>query len=318
MRTFRLWAIAVATLLSLSLEAGRVAAVEPSVMNSKSTLAAEPSYTRVEDVIYGRRDGNALTMDVFTPKGKLNGAGIVVCVSAEYRSGRDLLGMLHPLGTVPLLDAGYVVFAVMHSSQPKYTVPDAIGDIHRAVRFIKTNAKKYGVDPNKLGAAGVSSGGHLSLMLGCAGKVGNENSQDPVDRQSSKVAAVGCFFPPTDFVVLAANCPKELAAAFDFRELDPKSGMYLPVTAERRLQIGREISPINHATQYAAPTLIIHGDQDKLVPVSQANSMIAKLNYCGSECELVVKAGRGHGWFGMQTDIPTLVAWFDLHLLGKK
>jgi dienelactone hydrolase len=318
MSTNRFWTVAASAVFVLTLSAASVSAVEPSRTLSKALVAFEPTFSRTEDVIYGWRDKNDLTMDVFTPKGKLNGAGIVVCVSAEFRSGRDLLGMLHPLGTVPLLEAGYVVFAVMHSSQPKYTVPDAIEDIHRAVRFIKTNAKNYGVDPNKLGAAGASSGGHLSLMVGCAGKAGNFNSQDPVDRQSSEVAAVGCFFPPTDFVAMASNCPKELAPAFDFRELDRKSGSFLPVSAERRLRIGQEISPITHVTKESAAMLIIHGDQDKLVPISQAKSMIAKVKDCGAECKLVVKSGKAHGWFGMQNDIPTLVAWFDLHLLGKK
>ncbi len=315
MSTTRFWTVVV---FVLTLSAFHVAAVEPSATHSKTLAAVEPTFSRTEDVIYGRRDGNSLTMDVLTPKGKLNGAGIVVCVSAEFRSGRDLIGMLHPLGTVPLLDAGYVVFAVMHSSQPKYTALDATDDIHRAVRFIKTNAKKYGVDPGKLGAAGASSGGHLSLMMGCAGKVGNINSQDPVELQSSQVAAVGCFFPPTDFVAIASNCPKALAPIFDFREVDPMSGICVPVSAERRYRIGKEISPINHVTKNSAPTLIIHGDQDKTVPVSQAKSMIAKVKECGAQCELVIKPGKAHGWLGMQNDIPTLVAWFDLHLLGKK
>jgi dienelactone hydrolase len=315
MSSTRFCGIAVAV-LGLSLGAVRVAAAEPLATTSNAS-AAEPNYNRVEDVICGERDCNALTMDVFTPKGKLNGAGIIVCVSAEYRSGRDLLGMLHPLGTAPLLDAGYVVFAVMHSSQPKYTMSDAIEDFHRAVRFVKTHAKKYGVDPGKLGAAGASWGGQLALMMGCAGKVGGAEAQDPVDRQSSKVAAVGCFFPPTDFVALAATCPKELAAPFDFREIDPKCGMSVPVNAARRLRIGGEIPPINHAAKDSAPALIIHGDRDKLVPMSQAKSMIAKLKDCGAECELVVKSGKGHGWLGMHTDIPALVAWFDRHPLGK-
>ena len=88
---------------------------------------AEPKFARTEDVIYGRRDGHALTMDVFTPTAKPNGAGVIVCVSAEYSSGRELLdGLFHPLTTVPFLDRGYVVFAVLHSSQPRYTIPDAV------------------------------------------------------------------------------------------------------------------------------------------------------------------------------------------------
>jgi len=288
---------------------------------AQPSTAPEPKaraiHTRTEDVIYGRRDGLALTMDVFTPAGKPNGAGVIICVSAKFRSGRELLEMFRSAAT-PFLDRGYMVFAVMHSSQPKYTVADAIEDVNRSVRYIRANAKKYGIDPNKLGIAGASSGGHLSLMLGCTGKAGDPEASDPVDRESSKVAAVACFFPPTDFVVLEGQCTKEFAACFDFREMDPTSGKFVPVSAERRRQIGEEVSPIMHVTKGSAPTLIIHGDQDKLVPIEQSKSVIAKYSECGVECELVVKQGKGHGWFGIDKDLPTLADWFDKHILDQK
>lgn len=293
--------------------------VAPAFGQTTATEAtsAKATHSRTEDVIYGRRDGLALTMDVFTPAGKSNGAGVIICVSAKFRSGRELLEMFQSAAT-PFLDRGYMVFAVMHSSQPKYTVPDAIEDVHRSVRYIRANAKKYGIDPNKLGIAGASAGGHLSLMMGCAGKAGDPEASDPIDRESSKVAAVACFFPPTDFVVLEGQCTKEFAACFDFREMDPTSGKFVTVSAERRQQIGIDVSPITHAAKNAAPTLIIHGDQDKLVPIEQSKSMIAKLTDCGVDCKLVVKTGKGHGWFGIEKDLPTLADWFDKHLLDKK
>ena len=274
-------------------------------------------HARTEDVIYGRRDGLALTMDVFTPSGKPNGAAVIICVSAKYRSGRELLNMFQS-ATTPFLDRGYMVFAVMHSSQPKYTVPDAIDDVHRSVRYIRANAKKYGIDPSKLGIAGGSAGGHLALMMGCASKAGDPDADDPVDRESSKVSAVACFFPPTDFVVLEGQCTKEFAAAFDFREFDSTSGKFVPVTPEQRSRIGQDVSPITHATKNAAPTLIIHGDQDKLVPIEQSKTLIAKLTNCGVDCELVVKPGKGHFWFGIDKDLPTLADWFDKHLIDQK
>ena len=78
----------------------------------------------------------------------------------------------------PFLDRGYTVFAVMHGSQPKYTVPEIVDDVHRAVRYVKHNAKKYGIDPDKLGATGGSAGGHLSLMMGRAGDPGGAGAAD--------------------------------------------------------------------------------------------------------------------------------------------
>jgi hypothetical protein len=72
--------------------------------------------------------------------------------------------------------------------------------MHRAVRFVRANADRYGVDPDKLGIAGGSAGGHLSLMQGTAPRPGKPDAADPVERESSKVAAVACLFPPTDFL----------------------------------------------------------------------------------------------------------------------
>ena len=73
------------------------------------------------------------------------------------------------------------MFAVVHGSQSKFTIPEAIEDMHRAVRFIKANATKYNVDPDMLGITGGSAGGQLSLMLGCAPKAGDPKAADPVE-----------------------------------------------------------------------------------------------------------------------------------------
>lgn len=290
------------------------ATAEPVTSVSRDTPA---KYSRSEDVVYGRRDGHAMTLDVFTPANRANGAGVIIFVSAEYRSNRDLLAMIHPIGTQPFLDRGYVVFAVLLSSQPKYTVPEILDDAHRAVRFVKHYGKKFGIDPAKLGVTGGSAGGHLAMMMGCAGAPGDPKAADPIDRGSSKAAAVACFFPPTDFPALDGKCAPEMAAPFDFRTFGPTTGTYERVTPENRRAIGTAISPLSHAAKGAAPTLIVHGDRDTLVPLTQSTAMIDKLEACGVECKLVVKEGKGHYWLGIDRDVPTLVEWFDRQLLGR-
>ena len=92
------------------------------------------------------------------------------------------------------------VFAAVHGSQPRFHIPEITQDIHRAVRFIRHNAAKYGIDANKLGITGASAGGHLSLTMGTQGGSGRSEAKDPVERESSVVQAVACFFPPTDFL----------------------------------------------------------------------------------------------------------------------
>jgi len=276
--------------------------------------ADEPAFTRNEDVIYGRKYGTALTMDVFRPKGNANGAAVVLVISGGFFSSHEAV---NPVFARPLLDRGYTVFAVVHGSQPRYTVPEIVQDMNRAVRYIRYHAQDYGIDAGRIGVSGASAGGHLSLMLGTAAK-------DPVDRESSRVQAVACFFPPTDFfnfgaqgkeLIRATDHGKPFRAAFDYRELDKESNLWVPVTDPARLrEITRQISPITHVSADDPPTLIIHGDSDNLVPLQQSEAMVEKLKGAGVEAKLVVKTGAGHGWLTMAQDMKTLADWFDEHL----
>jgi acetyl esterase/lipase len=285
--------------------------------------AQEPNYTRTEDVIYGRKFGLAMTMDVFTPKEKANGAGVVFCVSGGWFSAKEAI---NPQFVREFADRGYVVFAVVHGSQPKFTIPEVLDDMHRAVRFVRHNAAKYKVDPDRLGIAGGSAGGHLSLMQGNAPKPGNPKATDPVEREPSKVAAVGCFFPPTDFlnygeegkIALGYGTLQAFRAPFDFRKMDDRTRAFERVADPAEvLKIAREISPVYHVTKESAPALIIHGDADKLVPIQQAERIVAKYKDAGVACELVVKNGAAHGWAGMDKDLKLIADWFDKHLAKK-
>ena len=285
-------------------------------------MAAEDAgYTRHQDVIYGRKYGMALTMDVFQPKTQANGLGVVFVVSGGWFSGHA------PNGHLPrfahLLERGYTVFSVVHGSQPKFSIPEILEDMNRAVRFIRFRAKEYGINPDRLGITGASAGGHLSLMQGTAGDNGNPEAKDPIDRVSSRVQAVACYFPPTDFLnygksgedAVGRGTLWNFAGAFDFKELDPRPRKLVPVTDEEKIRkIGSLISPVNHVTSDDAPTLIIHGDKDKLVPIQQAEIIIEKLKAADVEAKLVVKEGAEHGWSDMSKESALIADWFDAHL----
>jgi hypothetical protein len=99
--------------------------------------------------------------------------------------------------------------------------------------------------------------------------------------------------------------------------LDPKSGLLERVSAKRQLEIARNLSPINHAAKGAAPTLIIHGDLDDVVPISQSKAMIKKLEECGVKSKLLEMKGEKHFGPWVVPELPKLADWFDIHLLGK-
>jgi acetyl esterase/lipase len=280
-------------------------------------------HTRKQDIVYGRKHGVALTLDVFTPKKDPNGAAAILVVSGGWFSSHDFIDFAGGSFVEPLTSRGYTVFAVVHGSQPKFTIPEVLLDIHRSVRFIRHNAKEYGIDPDRLGIYGASAGGHLSLMQGLAGDAGDPSARDPVDRASSRVAAVACFYPPTDFlnygkegeIALGRGVLKDFKAPFDFHELDKKTNSFVPVTDEEKvLEIGRKISPVNHVSKDDPPTLILHGDADKLVPIQQAEVLVKKLKEAGVEAKLVTKPGAAHGWPQQEKDMVMIGDWFDEHL----
>ncbi|APW63554.1 alpha/beta hydrolase [Paludisphaera borealis] len=286
--------------------------------------AEEAAFTRTEDVVYGRKHGMALTMDVFTPKEHANGAAVVWMVSGGWFSSHDAINSAM---VQEFLNSGYTVFAVVHGSQPKFTIPEVVADVNRAVRFIRFHANDYKIDPDRIGVTGASAGGHLSLMLGTAGDAGDPKAKDPIDRVSSRVQAVACFFPPTDFLnygkpgenALGRGILQGFKAPFDFNEQDPDKKIFRAINDESKiLEIGRKISPVNHVSADDPPTLIFHGDADQLVPIQQAELIIDKLKAAGVESKLVVKKGASHGWPDLLKDLSIIADWFDEHLKPKK
>lgn len=274
----------------------------------------------IAGVEYGSRQGKPLVMDVYRPP-SANGAAVVLVVSGSWKSSEK---SVRPFLFAPFLRRGYTVFAVRHLSQPECLIGDIVQDMHRSVRFIRHHAGEYGVDPNRIGVVGGSSGGHLSLMLATRGGVGDAESDDEIDRQSSEVKCVACFYPPTDLLNLGSSTenlgdggpPKSFRKGFGPRGQ----------TSEQWQVLGRELSPIYHLSSDLPPIFIVHGDADTLVPVDQSERFVAavkaqhgKLDGSnGPTIRLDIRPGKGHGWPTMILDIPRFADWFDQHLIPQK
>jgi acetyl esterase/lipase len=289
---------------------------------ASSVRAETPEVTRTEDVIYGRKYGMALTMDVFAPKNS-NGRGIIQIVSGGWFSRHTQIST-HAFREY--LKRGYTVFAVVHGSQPKFTIPEIIEDMHRAVRFIRYHARDYHIDPDQLGVTGASAGAHLALILATSGTEGSRRANDPVDRVSSRIQAAACFFPPTDFLnwgsegteLTVTTMPAPFTAAVDFHEYNRKKGLYEPIKDEKKVRkILEQISPIQHVSRDDPPTLIFHGEIDHLVPLQQSERFVARLKEVGVPARLIVKKDAGHGWVTITDDFKLCADWFDRYLPGK-
>jgi acetyl esterase/lipase len=196
-----------------------------------------------------------------------------------------------------LVDDGYTLFIVRHGSAPQFKVPEAVADVRRAARFIRLNAKKYYIDPERIGVCGGSAGGHLSLMLGTTGDDGTKDAPDEVDRTASRVAAVVAYFPPVDLREWVG--PNDQFPALEF---DP--------------QLAESVSPVLQVTPDDPPMLLVHGDKDDLVKLDNSERILAELKKQKVPCDLVVIEGAGHGFPGDQGKraATALIAWFDKHL----
>lgn len=277
-----------------------------------ASLAQEKTnFKRTEDVVYGRKFGTALTLDVIQPE-KPNGCGILFMVSGGFFSSHEAI---NPVSYQPFLERGYTVFAIVHGSQPKFTIPEIELDIHRAVKFVRHNAAKFGVDPKHLGITGGSAGGHLSLTMGTQGAKENPDIKDPVERESSEVQAVACFYPPTDFL----NWSKPGDDGVGYGPTLKFQGAFGPQSfdAAGRQKLGKEISPLYFVTSNMAPTLVIHGDVDELVPLYQAKIFEKRCAEVNATYKLIVREGKGHGW-DLRDDMGICADWFDEHLRGNK
>jgi len=294
----------------------------------ESRAADEGVSTRQQDVIYGRKAGLALTMDVFTPRANANGAGVIFVVSGGWFSSHASIEPSISRFVEPLVKRGYTVFTVVPGSQPTFTIPEIVHDVSRSVRFIRHNAASYKVDPQRLGIFGGSAGGHLSLMQALAAPKPNaaftyqNPANDPVEAQPCEVKAVAAFYPPTDFFnygkegenALGRGILANYRSAFEYRKLDTQKKVFVPLTEEEATTLGHLISPITYANAGDPPTLLIHGDADKLVPIQQSEILVKKLQEANVPVKLIVKPGLAHGWPDMAPDLAAIGDWFDLYL----
>jgi acetyl esterase/lipase len=298
-------------------------AVPALLLACGGAAAADPVHT--EDVIYGRRDGHALTLDVFQPAGKANGAALVLVVSSNFESSHQVIGQL-AIALAEPLKRGYTIFAVVPSSSPRYTVLEMREDVNRAVRFIRHNARRYNIDPERIGIGGVSSGGLLALQVAVAPQPADPKAVDPVDRVDSRVQAVACFFPGTDYlhfgnreIIDAKDCRIDHRAAHDFRAWSPEEQLFKPITdrTERRA-IARQLSPIYSVSRQSPPTLLFHGDKDEVVPLQQSESFVDRLKEVRVPAELVVMKGVDHDPKAILREMGTVCDWFDKYLAAKE
>jgi acetyl esterase/lipase len=271
-------------------------------------------YEQKKDVVYAEAHGTGLLMDVFTPTGKPNGLAIVDIASGAWHSDR---GKIRDHATAQVYtifcSRGYMVFAVRPGSKTRYTAAEMAQNVKSAIRYVKAHSGEYKIDPDRLGLMGGSAGGHLATLAALTPEPGKADAKDAIDRHDTSVRAVGAFFPPTDFLDWDGD------KAIRLEVLGPLlfTGGVRGQSSEQIREAAKAISPMHRVEKPTIPFLLIHGDADKVVPLSQSKKLVEAITKAGGSAELIVKPGGGHPWMTIPQEVKVMADWFDKQLAGK-
>lgn len=272
--------------------------------------ASSVGYDQKRDVVYGEVHGTGLLMDVFSPKEKANGLGIIDVASGAYHSDRGKIRdhIMAQVYTI-LCSHGYTVFALRPGSRTRYTCLEMDEHVKTGIRYVKAHCSEYRIDPDRLGLTGASAGGHLATLAAVTPQGGNPEAKNPEQRQSTSVKAAAIFFPPTDFLDWDGK-PADVETIGDLLFPGGTKGHSEADITDRV----RAISPARLIKGPAIPFLFFHGDADPVVPLQQSRKMVEALKAAGGSAELIVKKGGGHPWMTIPDEVKIMADWFDHHL----
>ena len=260
-----------------------------------------------KDIEYSNSDDQHLQLNMARPKdGKAPFPAIVCIHGGGFRAGtREGFNKL----CIQLAEHGYIAVTVTYRLAPKYQFPAAVHDVKAAVRWMRANADKYNIDPDRIGTTGGSAGGHLAQYLGVTSGVKKFEGDGGNAEYSSSVDCVVNFYGPSDFT-------KSYDASVDAAEVLP---LFLGGNLEQQRRRHIVASPLYWVTPDAAPTLCIHGTEDSYVAHEQAVWLIDRLTASAVEAELMTIDGADHGFRGATAEVKAgieeaRIAFFDKHL----
>jgi acetyl esterase/lipase len=255
------------------------------------------------DVEYGTGGGKPQKLDIAWPEqGDEARPCIVVIHGGGWRGGSK---NAHRDMVQKLAQQGYTAATVQYRFAPEHAFPAQIEDVKCAVRFLRANAKKYKIDPQRLGAIGFSAGAHLSMLLGTMDPADGREGEGGNADEPSKVQAVVAFFGPTDLA--ADDIPKQVIGLVDD---------LVGAKQSEKPELRKAASPVTYVNRGDAPTLIYQGTKDPLVPHTQAYKMADALTAAGVPGRVELLLGAGHGWGGkdLEHTLKGSLDFFNEHL----
>jgi acetyl esterase/lipase len=284
-------------LLLISMALGHVLRAQAPAPAIPDNLIFEPGVT------YAQADPQQV-MDIIRPRETSQPRPAVMCIhGGGFRAG-SRKGYVELC--TRLAQRGYVAATVDYRLAPQAPFPAAVHDVKAAVRYLRANAARLGIDPNRICTTGGSAGGHLALFLGLTGGLPQFEGDGPNRDQSSRVSCVVDYYGPSDFT-------KSYGRSVDAAEVLP---LFLGGDLNHARLTHIKASPLNWVTPDAAPTLAIQGTKDRYVAYEQSVWIIDRLLSSGVEAELETIEGADHGFKGADAERAEkrMMAFFDRYL----
>ena len=253
-------------------------------------------------VAYAQIDPHQV-MDIIRPRDSGKHPAILAIHGGGFRAGSR---EGYDATCTGLAQHGYVCATADYRLAPAAPFPAAVYDVKAAVRFLRANAARFGIDPEKIGTMGGSAGGHLALFLGVTQNVPEFEGDGPNRDQSSRVSVVVDYFGPSDLT-------KSYGRSVDAGEVLP---LFLGGDLAHARANHLRASPLNWVTPDAAPTLAIQGTKDRYVNYEQSVWIIDRLLAVGVDAELETLEGADHGFKGADAKRADerMMAFFDRYL----
>ncbi len=275
-------------LLAISLSA--VVAVGAAVAKDdpQEILERLPKGTIIErDIVYATNGEREMLLDVYRPKSDKPLPLVIWFYGGAWDWGNK--DRSQPL--IPMLSRGYAIAGVTHTKSKEEIFPAVINDCRAAVSFLRLNAKRFNLDPKRFGAAGESSGGHLTALLATTSDT-NEFQKHPVTQKaSSAIQAASPWCGPTDFLKL-----NDVKASQDYSRRQSAPSRLIGAPIKEAPEKCRQANPITYVSKGDPPCFIVHGDRDFVVPLNQSELLHAALKKAGAPSTLHVVKGGEHGF----------------------
>lgn len=271
-------------------------AAEPSGVRPGRPAQSAPADTQfIRDLAYIANGGERNTLDLYLPAGATNPLPVIVWV----HGGAWRAGSKEHCPARRLVAQGYAVASVNYRLSQHAVFPAQIEDCKAAIRWLRSHAGEYQLDPKRFAAWGSSAGGHLVALLGTTGDATEFDKGAHLDH-SSRVQAVVDWFGPTDFTQMSRFSPTN--APINHDAPDAPEALLIGGAVQANKDKAARANPITYVTPGDPPFLIMHGNRDNVVPYQQSELLRDALQKAGVPVTFKIIEGAGHGFGGPEVD----------------